>query len=375
MGLCVGALYAGETMSRQPASAEYARSLSSRDREILRDTISAFILRGEPVSSRLVAKMSRESLSSATIRNVMADLEDSGLLTQPHTSAGRIPTAAGYHLYIDALMPSRGLERDERRQIDELLDDGDPEGMMVSASQLLSELTHQIGIVLTPDVGETRLRAISFVQLTGAKVLCVLVSTGGFVDNKVVETGREHSREELIRISNYLTDNFAGRTMREVRDLLLESMSEERAKVDRLLGNAIELAERALVDTPEPELLVQGTATVLDLPELADLERVRRLLDTFSDHASVVQMLNRLIEGPGVRVLIGGDSQLTSKLDFSLVAKTYGGEGGRGTLAIFGPSRMEYQKVIPLVDYLGERLSLALEQAFTGGCSAEEGSR
>ena len=191
MGLCVGALYAGETMSRQPASAEYARSLSSRDREILRDTISAFILRGEPVSSRLVAKMSRESLSSATIRNVMADLEDSGLLTQPHTSAGRIPTAAGYHLYIDTLMPSRGLERDERRQIDELLDDGDPEGMMVSASQLLSELTHQIGIVLTPDVGETRLRAISFVQLTGAKVLCVLVSTGGFVDNKVVETGRE----------------------------------------------------------------------------------------------------------------------------------------------------------------------------------------
>ncbi len=164
--------------------------------------------------------------------------------------------------------------------------------------------------------------------------------------------------------------------MREIRDRLLETMSEQRAKVDRLLANAIELAERALEDTPEPELLVRGTTAVLDLPELADLERVRRLLDTFSDHASLVQMLNRLIEGPGVRVLIGGDSALTSELDFSLVAKTYGGdEGGRGTLAIFGPSRMEYQKVIPLVDYFGERLSRALERAFTGGWSAQEGSR
>ncbi len=362
-------------MSSQTASADDARALSARDREILRDTISAFILRGEPVSSRLVSKMSRESLSSATVRNVMADLEDSGFLTQPHTSAGRVPTAAGYHLYIDALMPHLGLERDERRQIDELLDEDDPEGMMVSTSQLLSEMSHQIGIVLTPNVGETRLKAISFVQLTGTKVLCVLVSTGGFVDNKVIETPRVHSREELIRISNYLTDNFAGRTMREVRDRLLEAMSEERAKVDRLLANAIELAELALIDAPEPELLVQGTTTVLDLPELADLERVRRLLDTFSDHASVVQMLNRLIEGPGVRVLIGGDSQLTSELDFSLVAKTYGGDGGRGALAIFGPSRMEYHRVIPLVDYRGERLSRALERTYAGGWSLEEEDR
>ena len=365
-------------MSNKATGAERASGLSPRDREILRATISAFILRGEPVSSRLVAKMSRESLSPATVRNVMADLEDDGFLTQPHTSAGRVPTAAGYHLYIDSLMSPRGLERDERRQIDELLVDeaDDPEGLMVSASQLLSEMSHQIGIVLTPNVGETRLKAISFVRLTGKKVLCVLVSTGGFVDNKLIETPHEHTREELIRISNYLSDNYAGRTLSEVRDRLLKAMSEDRAKVDRLLANAIELAERALVEAPVPELLVQGTASVLDLPELADLERVRRLLDTFADHASLVQMLNRLIEGPGVRVLIGGDSALTSELDFSLVAKAYGGdEGGRGTLAIFGPSRMEYQKVIPLVDYFGERLSLALERAFTGGWSVEEGSR
>ncbi len=348
--------------------------LTPRDREILRDTISAFILRGEPVSSRLVAKMRRRALSPATIRNVMADLEDWGLLTQPHTSAGRVPTAAGYHLYIDALMPQRQLETDERQLIDDLVADeaDDPDHLMVSASQLLSELTSQIGIVLTPDVGETRLKAITFVQLTGTKILCVLVSTGGFVDNKVIETPEALPREELVRISNFLTDHYAGKTLREIRDGLLATMAEERAKVDRLLASAIELAEKALAGTPEPELLVQGTASVVGRPELADLDRVRRLLDTFSDHAGLVQMLNRVIEGPGVRVLIGGDSDLTSELDFSLIATEYGGdEGSRGTLAIFGPSRMEYQKVIPLVDYFGDRLSFALERAFSEGWSVE----
>ena len=352
--------------------------LGPRDLEILRDTITAYILRGEPVSSRSVAKMRRRSLSPATIRNVMADLEDEGYLAQPHTSAGRIPTAAGYHLYIDALMPHRGVAASDRLQIDELFvsDSTDPDGLMVSASKLLADMTHQIGIVMTPRVGETTLKAISFVQLTGSKVLCVLVSTSGFVDNKVIETPEPLEREELVRISNYLTDNYCGLTLGEIRDRLLLAMAEERAKVDRLLGDAIELAQKALIDSHGPGLFVKGTTTVLDLPELADLERVRRLLDTFSDHAGLVQMLNRLIEGPGVRVLIGGDSDLTSPLDFSLVATTYGaGESGSGTLAIFGPSRMKYEKVIPLVDYFGERLSLALHKTFHEGSGLEEESR
>ncbi len=343
--------------------------LNGRDREILKDTIRAFILRGEPVSSRSVAKAGRSKLSPATVRNVMADLEEMGYLAQPHTSAGRVPTRAGYHLYIDSLMSARRVSKRERLQIDETVsgESGDFDRLLSSTSQLLSDMTHQIAIVVTPDLGETRLRSITFVNLTGRKVLCILVSTGGFTDNKVIETSQPLEREELVRISNYLTDNYGGLTLRQIRNRLIEAMSEERAKVDRLLGDAIQLAQEVLRDGDDPGVFVEGTTTVLGQPELSDLERVRLMLGAFSDHASLVQMLNRVIEGTGVRVLIGKECDLTSNLDFSMVGTTYGvDERTTGSLAIVGPSRMEYQKVIPLVDYFGERLSYALEQAFVG---------
>ncbi|MDH3744036.1 MAG: heat-inducible transcriptional repressor HrcA [Acidobacteriota bacterium] len=355
-------------MARRAPSPE-APELSSRDREILKDTIRAFIVNGEPVSSRWVARAGRNQLSSATVRNVMADLEDWGYLAQPHTSAGRVPTRAGYHLYIDSLMSSRRVSRRERLQIDEtvMTEAGGFDHLLASTSQLLSDMTHQIGIVVTPNLGETTLRSITFVNLTGCKVLCILVSTGGFSENKVIETSGALDREELIRISNYLTDNYSGLTLRQVRNRLIEAMSEERAKVDRLLGDAIQMAQEVLRDGEGPGVFVEGTTAVLSQPELADLERVRLMLGAFSDHASLVQMLNHVIDGAGVRVLIGKECDLTSDLDFSMVATTYGEEGTGGSLAIVGPSRMEYQKVIPLVDYFGEKLSQALERAFAGG--------
>ena len=337
--------------------------LTSRDREILRDVVATFLGTGEPVSSRRVAKLRRHGLSAATIRNVMADLEDLGLLLQPHTSAGRVPTESGYHVYIDSLMPSRNVPAELRRQIDDSLrPDGSGEELASVASHLLSELSHQIGIVVVPALGETVLRSISFVPLSGSRALCVLVSASGFVDSKVIEIERRLPREELIRISNYLTDNFGGRTLRQVRDRLLGMMAEERAQMDRLLASAIELAREALI-ADDPDLLVEGTSSVLARPELADVERMRRLLDTFADKARLVQLLNRLIEGDGVRVVIGQESDLTSDLDFSLVATSYGfGDQTLGTMGIFGPSRMDYAAVIPLVNYLGDRLSQALER-------------
>ncbi len=342
-----------------------SQQLTARDREILKDVISVFLGTGEPVSSRRLAKLRRHGLSAATIRNVMADLEEQGLLWQPHTSAGRVPTESGYHLYIESLMPSRNLPAELRRQIDEGLasEVAAGDGLMNSATHLLSELTSQIGIVVVPALGETVLKAISFVRLSGRRVLCILVAAAGVVDSKVVETDKPLPREELVRISNYLTDSFAGMTLRQIRDRLLAMMSEERAQVDRLLANAIGLARQALVADAAPDLLVEGTNVVLARPELADVDRVRRLLDTFADKARLVQLLNRLIEGRGVRVVIGGDSDLTSDLDFSLVATSYGvADRPMGALGIFGPSRMDYPAVIPLVNYLGERLSQALER-------------
>jgi heat-inducible transcriptional repressor len=342
--------------------------LNPRDCEILRDTIRGFILSGEPVSSRTVARMKGQTLSAATIRNVMADLEDLGYLVQPHTSAGRVPTPSGYHFYIDSLMDNRAVPARARRYIEETLSASptDVDQLMSSASHLLSELTHQIGFVMTPTLAETVLKAVSFVKLSGAKVLCVVVSASGFVDNKVIETPEPIDREELTRISNYLTDHFSGMTLRRIRDRLLELMSEERATVDRLLAKAIELAGEALIDAGPPDVWVEGTAVVLNHPEFSDVDRVRKLLDTFADRAELVRVISRLIHGPGVRVLIGQDSDLTSDLDFSLVATTYGADvQSMGTVGIFGPSRMEYNKVIPLVDYFGERISQALEAAFS----------
>jgi len=342
-------------------------ALNSRNREILEETIRSFISSGEPVSSRSIAKIPRWTLSAATIRNVMADLEDLGYLTQPHTSAGRVPTRAGYHFYIDSLMRQKGVSARERRQIEETLSEVLPnaETLMESASHLLSELTHQIGIVITPTLGETVLKAVTFVELSGCKVLAVIVSSSGFVDHKVIEVSRPVDRDDLVRISNYVTDTFTGMTLRQIRDRLIIMMAEERAAMDRILAHAMDFARHALVESDRPDVLVEGTAAVLSQPELHDVERVRRLLDTFADKAELVRVLTSLIDGPGVRVVIGNDSDLTSDLDFSLVATSYGvADKKMGTVGIFGPSRMEYQKVIPLVDYFGARLSRVLEETF-----------
>ena len=343
--------------------ASFRSQLAQRDRDVLRDVIRAYILTGEPVSSRSVAKLEHLGVSAATIRNVMADLEDLGYLAQPHTSAGRVPTAAGYHLFIESLMESQALGSDDRRFIDESLRSGAGAGELVaSASHVLSELSGQAALVLIPALRDTVLKAVEFVPLGGLRVLCVVVSANGFVDNKPIELEEPLSRDELVRIGNYLTENFAGLRLAEIRDRLLALMAQERTQVDRLMSLAIALGREGLQDGHQPGVLVDGAAALLAKPELANLDRVRRLLDAFQDKARLVQMLNRCVEGRGVRVFIGEDSELTSELGFSLVATTYGaGERPLGSLGIFGPSRMEYHRIIPLVHYLAEKLGRGLE--------------
>jgi heat-inducible transcriptional repressor len=342
-------------------------ALNPRDRDILRDVIYTYIVQGEPVSSRTMARQEKSSLSAASIRNVMADLEDLGFLHQPHTSAGRVPTAAGYHAYIDGLMEQKKVSTKQRRFISDHLrragDDG--EERMNATSQLLSQLSQQVGLVLIPALGETVLKAIDFVPLTGCKVLCVVVSSTGFVDSKVVALEAEVTPEELIRASNYLNENFAGSSIRQIRDRLLTLMDDERNQVNRLLGLVITLAGRSLGQADIPEVLVEGAAGLLNQPELADLRRVRRLFDAFDEKVRLVQLLNQCLEGQGVRTWIAEDSDLTSELDFSLIATNYS-VGGRvlGSLGIMGPSRMEYEKVIPLVEYLANSLSDALADTF-----------
>lgn len=344
-----------------------ATSLTPRDREILRDVVYTYILVGEPVSSRTVAKHERHSLSSATIRNVMADLEELGFLHQPHTSAGRVPTAAGYHLYIRDLMRQRRVPAKERRYIESTLNEvsGGAEDRIEAASHLLSELSQRVGIVLIPAMDTTVLRTIDFVPLSGRKILCVVVSSSGFVDNKIVELDEEVSREDLQRASNYINEHFGGSSLREIRDRLLAQMDDDRALMDRLLRLVIALGRRTLEQSDLPDLRVEGTTGLLAQPELADVDRVRRLFETFQDKARLVGLLNECLEGPGVRAWIGDDTDLTSELDFSLVATPYrAGERVVGSLGIMGPSRMEYERVIPLVEFLAATLSEALAETF-----------
>ncbi len=345
-------------------SSDSAQTLSDRDREILRGVVEQYLLTAEPVSSRRLAKDRVLSLSSASIRNTMADLEEMGYLRQPHASAGRVPTTQGYHLFIDSLMKAESPSPAAMRLIDAELSGGgaDQDELTSLASQLLSELSSQVGIVVTPEVAQTAVERIEFVPLTGNKVLCVVVSANGFVDNKVVRVEEEIAREELIRLSNFVSETFAGHSIAEIRRRLLSSLADGRAQVDQLLGRAIRLAQQGLDVESAPHLAVQGTEALLGLPELSDLGRVRRLFDTFSDKARVAALLGRCIEGEAVRVYIGEESDLTSDLDFSLIVKGCLVEGRPvGGIGLFGPSRMEYGKLIPLVDYLGDRLTAALE--------------
>lgn len=341
--------------------------LDERKAAVLNAIVQAYVRGGEPIGSKRLVEEWGLGVSSATVRAEMVALEEAGYIAQPHTSAGRVPTAAAYHLFIESMMTSRRVPARTRRMIEEhlltVLDD--PDRLMEATSHLLSDLTRQVGIVVTPEMGDTVLKAIEFVPLSGRKVLCVVVSTSGFVDNKVVETETTVPRETLVQISNLINDSFAGMTLRAIRDKLVTMMAEERAQVDRLLALTIELARHGLDLGEGPKVLVEGASSLLAHPELSDIQRVRLLFDTFANQARLVNMLAQCIEGEGVRVMIGEDSDLTSPLDFSLVATRYGaGEEVLGTLGIFGPSRMEYERVIPLVNYLGETLSRALGNVY-----------
>jgi len=334
--------------------------LTDRSRSVLRDVVEAYIVHAEPVSSAKVSR--RRELSSATIRNVMAELDSLGYLTQPHTSAGRIPTDKGYRFFVDSLMKERALDRQEQSYIEEELERaGDAERSTLVATRLLSGLSKQAGVILVPARGDVVLRSFDVVPLEGKRVVCVVTSSGGFIDHRVIELDAVPARDELIRISNYVTRHFRGQTLFEARTNLLRRMADEKAQVDLLMQRSLELVSRGLESSGGPGLHVDGTESLLGLPEMADVGRVRQLFEAFTDKAQLVAMLTRCLEGEGVRVLIGDDADLTSRLDFSLVATTYNIDGRpMGSLGVLGPSRMEYQRLIPLVNFLGQALSSAL---------------
>ncbi len=328
---------------------------------ILGAVVEHYVASGEPVGSRTLSRHGPEPVSAATIRNTMADLEERGLLEQPHTSAGRIPTDQGYRVYVDNLMRERQIAPEEEKFIRNALEHPTAEAadLFAQVSRVLSRLSHQIGVVVTPNVSRVRLRHIEFVRLAPRRVVAIIVAETGVVHNKVFETEEDYVQDQLDRAGRFLTDTFGGSTLLEIRERIMTMMAEEKASFDRPLHDALALGRASVEGTSAPaeghSVFVDGTSNLLGAPEFGDADRLRAVLKTFEEKHHIVHILNRCIEEgrAGVRVLIGSETHVPDLQRCTLVASAYGPEGTPlGALGVVGPTRMEYAKAVALVDYV-----------------------
>lgn len=341
-------------------------ALDDRARDVLASVIQLHIATGEPVGSESLSRALGRTVSPATLRTVMAELEKLGYLDQPHTSAGRMPTDEGYRFYVDHLLRRDPLPAQDAAAIDTELRGGreaTPQDVMESASALLSRLSRNIGFVIVPDIGRTAFRHVDFVRLPHPRILVVMVASTGLITNKVVEMEEELSQDQLQACANYLNTHFAGMPLDRIRRRLLELMSEEKALYDRLLKDVVALSDRAFAETASrANLYLNGTANVLDQPEFDDVRRMRALFHTFEEKSRLVRILNACLGGDGVRIMIGHENPDPNLSGMAVVAApwTVEGEAGCG-IGVMGSTRMEYARVIGLVDHVARALSEALK--------------
>lgn len=344
-----------------------ASALDSRSREVLSQTVHLYITTGEPVGSRTLSKLNSQGLSPATIRNILSDLEDAGFLYQPHASAGRVPTDEGYRLYVSALMDTYGLGRDERRIIADHLRPGDgglPD-LVQKTSHLLTTMTGMVGFVTGPDFRLSVLRHIDFVRLGRRRLLVVLVSQAGQVMNRVIELEEDLAGDDLTQCARYLEHQFRGYTLLEARELLLARMKEIEAVVNRLVRNALTIAEAAFAENLISEVHLEGTSRMLSEPEFVkNIERAQQLFATLEERHRLVNLLNACLEGAGLQIVIGSEARVPDLEGISLIGARYtDGSQELGSIGIMGPTRMEYARHISVVDYIAESLSAAISEA------------
>ncbi len=335
--------------------------LSERDRDILCEIVEVYLATGEPVASATVARTSRTGLSPASLRNVMAELEEKGFLVQPHTSAGRVPSDLGFRVFIDGVLQKAQLShRDERRLKAMLLPTGPLEEVLAKVSRVLADLTTEVGMALAPTSQQTTLQSFHFVRVAPNRVLAVLVTGGGLVDSRLLAVDRDFQPSELERISNYCTLSFVGLPLHEIRSRLLVLMAEERARADHLLTGVVALGQRA-VDTEVAsggEVFVQGADRLLEKAGPGQMEAVRRLLAAFADKAMLLTLLNDFMVACGPRVLLGADVSLVGGGDVGLILTSFQRSSGeQGLIGVAGLKRMDYPRIIPIVDYIGNYLT------------------
>ncbi|KFN51509.1 heat-inducible transcriptional repressor HrcA [Arenimonas composti] len=339
-------------------------SLDARERALLRALIAQHIRDGEPVGSRTLAKRSGLDVSAATIRNIMADLEEVGLVAAPHVSAGRVPTAQGYRVFVDSLLQMRPLPDAELLRLRSRIPAGAGTGeLLSSASELLSAMSQFVGVVTVPQRDQFAFRHIDFVGLDGGRVLVILVFTDNEVQNRVVTPRRAFSASELEQTANYLNAQFAGRPVAEIRAALQRELRETGSEMQRLLDAALELSGEALAGRSggSDDMLLAGQTRLMGVQDLADMERLRDLFEAFSRKREILQLLERTISAPGVRVFIGEETGLAPLDACTVITAPYVSQGRvLGVLGVIGPTRMAYDRVIPMVQATADVLGAAL---------------
>ena len=338
--------------------------LAPRARHLLRTLIARYIQDGEPVGSQTLARVAGLEVSPATIRNILGDLEDLGLLASPHTSAGRVPTAHGYRVFVDSLLQMQPPGEGELARLrQELAGGGSTQALLGSASELLSAMSHFVGVVSAPRREQFAFRQIDFVALDGRRVLAILVFADNEVQNRVIETRQEFAPGQLEQVANYLNEHFAGLPLAEIRTRLLLELRDARSELEQLLAHSIELAEQAL-QPPADDMLVAGQTRLMGVQDLSDLERLRELFELFSSKREILQLLERTIQAPGVRIFIGEETGMMPLQGVSLVTAPYTANGQvLGVLGVIGPKRMAYDRVIPLVQATADVLGAAFSPA------------
>lgn len=345
-----------------------ATQLDDRSRDVLKSLIHLHIATGEPVGSESLARSLNRTLSPATLRNVMSDLEKLGYLTHPHTSAGRMPTDEGYRVYVDSLMRLPLPARDAAAIDSELRPrEGSSSDVMETASHLLSRLSRNVGFVVAPEIGRTTFRHIDLVRLPHPRVLVVMVSRTGLVTHKVIELEEEIAQDQLQACANYLNVHFAGMTLSAIKARLLDLMHEEKTLYDSLLKNVISVGERAFaLEGHGASVYLDGTSHILDQKGFEDMDRMKALFKTFEEKSRLVKILNACISGSGIRVIIGHENPDPDLHDLAVVTAGYPLEGETGWgLGVLGSTRMEYARVMALVDHVARSLASALEERRT----------
>jgi heat-inducible transcriptional repressor len=334
--------------------------LDDRSRTLLKALIEHYIADGAPVGSRALSKFSGLELSPATIRNIVADLEEAGFVASPHTSAGRIPTAMGYRLFVDSLLTVRPLEDAQIAEIGDSLRPDQPQYLIASASQLLSQLTHFAGIVATPKRAAPKIRQIEFLPLSDTRILLILITSNGDVQNRILFTGQRYSPAELVEAANYLNQNFSGLDLEQIRNRVSEEVQQLRSDLHALMTAALEFGDETLAH--EQPCVISGERNLLDAEDLAsNMKHLRELFDLFEQRSGLMGLLENSYRATGVQIFIGGESGIASLAGCSIVTAPYEVDGRIvGSLGVIGPTRMDYERVIPIVDITARRLSRVL---------------